>query len=316
MESDMLLVAVSKGDKNLLQKLLTQNPLQRDLDEALLVASTHPNKEIIELLIDNGAQVRKSIVDLSKKVDNREITKFLEQYNPSKEYSTFEEQVQATINDLMTYPEADIKLMAKQMRIVNHQNASDLCREIATKLIYIHSGNVPKSDLAKCNRYSKKISDKEIADIRDQLHSEFSQFKDAVTDMTTEDLYKIFKRYDELCFNGDIMRYIYTSDYNLEFKLSGEHTFTTEGICGLKTCNYVITIPTEFFRNVGKITIVAGHPCKDQLDCLLRVVEHELTHLLIFMFCGDNFITDQHGELFMNMVADLFGHTDHRHYIF
>ena len=120
-------------------------------------------------------------------------------------------------------------------------------------------------------------------------------------------LIKVFSEYTDISNKGK---------FTLKFKTSGEDTFTTEGICTHKVCDYVVTIPIAYFKGVNGITNVAGHMCKDQLECLLRVIEHELVHLIIFMFCGDPFITDQHGELFMNMVGDLFGHTDFRHYIF
>ena len=134
--------------------------------------------------------------------------------------------------------------------------------------------------------------------------------------MTSKDLHNVFTQYDKLCFDGDIEKYVSEANFTLKFRTSGEDTFTTEGICIQKICDYIVTIPIKYFRNVNGITNVAGHLCKDQLECLLRVIEHELAHLIIFMFCGDQFITDQHGELFMNIVKDLFGHTDFRHYIF
>jgi len=230
-------------------------------------------------------------------------------------YKSFSEQVDVSFKDLQRYSDDQIKLLAKQLRIQisNHTSKRELCRELAHKLIYVNSNKIPKDT---CSRYSKKITKKDLDHIHTVMYKEFYRFKDAVGDMSSKDLHKMFTRYDKLCFNGDVENYIQKANFSLRFRTNGEDTFTTEGICTQKICNYTVTIPTHYFANIGKVTIVAGHPCKDQLDCLLRVMEHELVHLIIFMFCGDFFITDQHGELFMNIARDLFGHTDFRHYIF
>ena len=237
---------------------------------------------------------------------------------PQKMFTTFEEQVQVAFKDLHNYPKAQIILLAEKMQVPNCNKKShkELCQEVARKLIYVHSDRLPEQDLAKCSRYSKELDPEELDKIRSTIYKEFRKYRNSVTKMSSNELHTLFKRYDELCFDKDIQKYMKDAKYSLRFKTNGEDTFTTEGICINRVCNYTVTIPTEYFKNVNGVTIVAGHQCKDQLECLQRVIEHELVHLLIFMFCGDPFVTDQHGPLFMKMANDLFGHTDHRHYIF
>jgi hypothetical protein len=240
--------------------------------------------------------------------------------------TSFDEQVQASFKDLQKYSDKELRILAKRMKIktllVGFLEKSrkavrdELCYKIAQKIIYINSKKPPLVEKNKCSRYRKKLTAEEIAEIRKTAYDTFKRFKDSVGSMTVSDLQKLFSLYDKLCFNGDVEKYIKDANFSLKFKTSGEQTFTTEGICTHRVCNYTMTIPTAYFKNVHGPTIVAGQSCKDQLDCLLRVIEHELVHLIIFMFCGDSFITDQHGELFMNMVERLFGHTDYRHYIF
>lgn len=234
-----------------------------------------------------------------------------------KVYNTFDEQVKAAATDLLNYPNDHVKILAKNMQIKDCENIphDKLCKYIAEKLIYINSETAP-TDNGKCERYTKKLTEDEITDIRQKVYKRFKKFKNSVPEMSTSDLHEMLKMYDDLCFDGDVQKFMKKADYDLEFRTTGEETFTTEGICTFKKCRYLITIPTHYFTKKGGITIVAGHECRDQLECLLRVIEHEMTHLIIFMFCSDPFITDQHGPLFMNMVYDLFGHTDHRHYIF
>lgn len=153
--------------------------------------------------------------------------------------------------------------------------------------------------------------------IRRKAHKQFAKFENAVTEMTPKDLYELFQLYDSVCFNNKLEKFIFGKKYTLKFKTSGTRTFTTEGIC-LDTCDYTITILTAKFKNIkpNKTTRVAGDECTSQLDCLLRVMEHELTHLAIFMFCMDSWFSDQHGEMFMDAIKNLWGHTDHRHSIF
>ena len=242
---------------------------------------------------------------------------------PQELTAEFNKRVEIAKKDLLTYPDHQIKILAKYLQIkdCDEKQKKPLCKEIAFKLMYAHSGQLPE-DAKKCSRYTRKITPDELAKIRKTVYKKWDRFKNSVTEMTAEELHDFFNMYDNLCFDGDIQKFITEAKFSLKFKTFGESTFTTTGICmpsgsnGDQICDYTITIPIEFFKNAKKPTNVAGHMCNDQLECLQRVIEHEMVHLIIFMFCTDRFITDQHGELFMNMVKDLFGHTDYRHYLF
>lgn len=220
------------------------------------------------------------------------------------------------IKDLKTFDPGEIHIMAIYMGIpwkrVSH---GELCGNIAEKLLLVHSESLPDTDKSKCIRYHQKFTVAQITKIRRKIYRQFSRFKNSVADMTTDDLHDLFKAYDNECFFGDLQKYMRDAQFTIRFRTSGEPTFTTEGIC-TTSCDYIMTIPIEPFRTINGPTNVAGHICKDQLECLQRVIEHEMTHLIIFMLCGDSFVMNQHNELFMKMVSDLFGHTDHRHYIF
>ena len=219
--------------------------------------------------------------------------------------------------DLKKYPQDKITNLAKYMKLSSKNiTIDDLCFELAKKLAYVNTDRLPDDQDPKCKRYNKKFTQKEIAKIRSEIYNKFIRFKNSVSSMTSKELHDLFIMYDKLCFNGEIYDYIKQKKFSLTFKTSGEDTFTTEGICTFQICEYIITIPIHYFDKVNGITNVAGHMCNDQLECLLRVMEHELVHLIIFIFCGDIFVADQHGPLFMNMVRNLFHHTDHRHYIF
>lgn len=223
-----------------------------------------------------------------------------------------ESQIKSSIQDLKKMDKTDLEILSKYLRL----NGNIDYEKMAKKIVYMHTDGIPWKDRDKCIRYSKKLKPKELERIRQKIYNHFSHFKNSVYKMSSTDLKNIFQMYDSECFDNDISNFMTDKDFTLKFKTSGEATFTTEGICNLLKCDYTITIPTAPFERVNGVTNVAGHLCKDQLECLQRVIEHELVHLIIFIFCQDGFIADQHGPLFMRIVKDLFNHTDHRHYIF
>lgn len=298
-----------------------------EVDEELLADAVGTRKAgIVKVLMAYGADPTvkvngESAIERAKRDKQWHLVKILsgewqKAQMPRRRIAHFDDQVKVATDDLCTYPASQLKLMAKSMGISPKKSKMQICKEIARKNIFVHSKQLPEVDRTKCARYSKKMSPEQIEGIRAQLYDEFQEFKDSVYMMQPPDLRRLLDRYDELYFEGDLNKHLKNVSYKLEFKTSGEATFTTEGICNHKTCDYTITILTKPFKKVRGVTIVAGHKCNDQMECLLRVIEHEMLHLIIFIFCSDSFITDQHGPLFMNMAKDLFGHTDHRHHIF
>lgn len=236
-----------------------------------------------------------------------------------KEKLTLNEAIEISQKDLMTYPEDKIQDLAIRLDIPSADKET-LTKQIARKIIVSNAtpDMLLKNTDTKCRVYLKRLNEDNIKKKTDKIYNSFKKFRNDVTKMTIKDLKKMFKMYDEIFFNNDLSDYIESQNYKLTFKTDGEPTFTTESICAVNTdkriCSYIITIPLEKFRPGS--AIVGGKMCKDQLYSLQRAFEHELTHLIVFMFCGDEKISEQHGRLFMNMVSGLFGQTDYRHYIF
>jgi hypothetical protein len=226
---------------------------------------------------------------------------------------TFGLQINAGYLDLLKYSKSNINILAEHLQIPLYHDHKKTCLEISRKLINQH--NIDPNG-PQCNKFLDSMENINLDNIHKRLQIEFSKFKDTVYIMTPSDLEKLFNRYDDLCFKGQIKDYFNQHNFTITFKTTGEPTFTTEGLCGPKTCHYVMTILTDPFKNIFKPTNVAGHICNNQLQCLMRVIEHELVHLLVFIFCGDPFMTDQHGDLFITLSQQLFNHTDIHHYIF
>lgn len=66
----------------------------------------------------------------------------------------------------------------------------------------------------------------------------------------------------------------------------------------------------ENFRTPEETAVVTGVLCRDRLDALMRVMEHELLHLAEYLAFGE---TKCAGTRFQKAALNLFGHTAHRH---
>lgn len=53
-----------------------------------------------------------------------------------------------------------------------------------------------------------------------------------------------------------------------------------------------------------------GLRCIDRLTCLMITLEHEIAHLIVYLYCPEE---EDHGEVFLSMVKRLFGHSRTRH---
>jgi hypothetical protein len=330
------------------KEYLSETQLEKLLIESLIGL----NMEITNIIIDSGAKItNKSLLAAIRAVNIPGVKLFLESrpeitdemknaakdtndpemidliiplpiFNAalesfSEKNSDFDKQVSLAANDLKTFNNDQLKILKDYLRVYSPFDRETLCNHLARKILYAHADKLPE-DSKKCNRYISKLSPNKLKLIRNQVYETFKRFANSVTEMTISDLHDFFNLYDQLCFKGDLSRYLGQEKFGFEFRTTGEPTFTTTGIClpSNKVCDYTITIPIHFFEKVKGPTNIAGDICNDQLECLQRVIEHEMVHLVIFMFCGDRYITDQHGELFMKMVKDLFGHTDYKHYLF
>ena len=234
----------------------------------------------------------------------------------------FLESANKMAKDISTMDGGDVEILEKSVGISSHGDygAKEYTRFINLSKRILFNWLKKSDSKGICKQYiTPKYEPTEIPKKRLQIYDNWKEkWQNSVEKMTKSDVEKLFDEYDKVFFEGDIRAYISNSDTKLSFENDGTGTFSTEGLCFKDTCNYVITIPVKYFANIkqGSKTNVAGHQCFDQLECVQRVIEHELCHLIIFMFCSDFLVAEQHGELFMDTVRDLFGHTDYHHYIF
>jgi len=101
-----------------------------------------------------------------------------------------------------------------------------------------------------------------------------------------------------------------------------------------RRCVYTIEISTKILRDafVRPATYpVGGLLCRSRLECMQLTLEHEMVHLLMYMWqkCNDplgnrrtrkpvvdGLVVGGHGPTFKRLVLNMFGHTATRHGLF
>jgi len=135
-------------------------------------------------------------------------------------------------------------------------------------------------------------------------------------------LRSLFDIIDELYFGGEIMNYIKSTKSTLTLNVisdeeGNEHKIA--GVCGRdRKCDYYITINKDIFDySFSKYTMSrsGGLKCYNKLECMLITFQHEIVHLLIFLFCNDKDTPSDnyHGTMFKKICFSVFGQTDFTH---
>jgi hypothetical protein len=137
----------------------------------------------------------------------------------------------------------------------------------------------------------------------------------------TRDLERLFRHYDRLFFEGQC-RGVVDEDH-LFFRLSKRMTSaggkTTRRVPRGRTMNagrpqYEIAVSTtllfQTFGDVDRPISVAGITCRDRLEALQRVFEHELIHLIEWLIWAGSSCT---AARFQTIAANFFAHVEHTH---
>lgn len=131
---------------------------------------------------------------------------------------------------------------------------------------------------------------------------------------------RLFVLYDDIFFGGEIRQKLRDKNSTLDFKISRKSQ-RIAGFCSKKGCSYFLTFNADMYHNMFKnpkdrSLRVNGLLCYSQLECLMFVLEHEMVHLMMFVWGYDKKGTGKysaHGALFQCMTKNLFGHTSFRH---
>ena len=134
------------------------------------------------------------------------------------------------------------------------------------------------------------------------------------------DLELLFVSYDSTFFAGTVTQQLGTTP--LRFRLSKRLTSAAGTTTrrrrpkrlGSAVLDYEITISTtllfQTFRDVNRQVTASGVECRNRLEALQRVFEHELIHLIEFLVWNDSACTAQR---FQSIARRFFGHREHTH---
>ncbi len=140
------------------------------------------------------------------------------------------------------------------------------------------------------------------------------------TRIATSDLRLLFELYDRRMFAGALTRALGGADGQiLGFRLSRRMTHaggktSFRPAPGPDRPRYEIVISSHLlfsnFHGPGGPVAVNGLGCRDRLDALLRIFEHELVHLIEFLAAGTSSCRT---DAFRRLARGLFGHTEVTH---
>ena len=135
------------------------------------------------------------------------------------------------------------------------------------------------------------------------------------------DLEFLFDRYDEQFFDGGCRKLLGKSP--LTFRLSkrmtqsaGKATRWQQRGRRLKSTpvKYEIAVSTtllfQTFHDVQRPIVMSGIECRDRLEALQRVLEHETTHLIEFLIWQNSSCS---ANRFQSIANRFFHHTEHTH---
>lgn len=141
------------------------------------------------------------------------------------------------------------------------------------------------------------------------------------SNLCSSDLGLLFQINDEYFFEGEVAKLCERTAYRpLSFRLStrmtsagGMTTMQTTKVKRKTRIDFEIAIATTplfaSFRDEEK-AVVSGIECRDRLEALQRIMEHEMVHLIeMLLWTNSNCAANP----FKNIVRRFFGHTESKH---
>lgn len=139
------------------------------------------------------------------------------------------------------------------------------------------------------------------------------------TSVGRDDLVRMIRMYDDLFFDGKILPVAQAE--GLSFGLSSRMT----RVAGKMVTHYPhgnheaprqfelilsSTLLFQTFEDEARSAEVTGRVCKDRLEAMQRVAEHEFVHLIEMLIWNDGNCSESR---FQSIAQRYFGHTDYRH---
>ena len=140
-------------------------------------------------------------------------------------------------------------------------------------------------------------------------------------DLSDQDLKFVFNATDDLFFDGMVRGLAQERGFPVTFRVSKRMT-NSGGITKMtlphgnpkeKQFEIAISAPllfNSFQEGKGSATIVTGIPCRDRLEALQKIMEHEMLHLIEMMVWNDSNCS---ATRFRSIASRIFGHTQSNH---
>lgn len=134
------------------------------------------------------------------------------------------------------------------------------------------------------------------------------------TTVSDADLKLLFALYDETFFAGALATAL-PHDFSFSFsrrmtRAAGKIVFDRRR--GPRRITLSAALLFQSFADIDRTVTVAGIPCHDRLEAAMRILEHELVHLIEFFLHGT---TNCRQARFKKIASDLFGHTESAHHL-
>jgi hypothetical protein len=139
------------------------------------------------------------------------------------------------------------------------------------------------------------------------------------TRISNDDVSRMAQMYDEFFFEGTVLPQ--ASAEGIAFGISSRMTRVAGKLVthygrgrnhGPRKFELVLssTLLFQTFADVDRTVVVTGRPCRDRLEAMQRVFEHEFTHLIEMLIwnCGNC-----SESRFQSIAKRAFGHTDYHH---
>jgi len=169
----------------------------------------------------------------------------------------------------------------------------------------------------KIDEYINNIIDNKIINenhikIKEELNINLDKFK-----MSKAIVKKLFLIFDKLYFKNLIQDKLYNNNINLNFDISNKFK-NLAGMCKyygnnmeIIFSNYIIT---KIYESKFKSITINGLLCYDIVDVMINLMEHEITHLILFIY--DRYKDDVksgHNSQFKDIVYNMYRHTKITH---
>lgn len=134
-----------------------------------------------------------------------------------------------------------------------------------------------------------------------------------------EDVSRMIRMYDDLFFDGKIVSA--AAAEGISFQLSSRMTsvggklvtqYPEGNYDGRRNFELVLssTLLFQTFEDVSRPVEVAGCQCRDRLEAMQRIAEHEFVHLIEMLIWNDGNCSEKR---FQSIANRYFGHTDYQH---